>query len=286
MLQFCNVSVRLTPDTLSHVNNESDDPRTLEIEGTRWHMAKRMRHADSLTYCPHLFFALNISTALLFPPLLHLLLLLLSAIQTLIFNLLIRQWPQLSRVHLSITRPSWIPQRRRRGTRWGKSGVDELNRRCSEEGGECWTSGCSPQLSAGLLSDLEEIRKLGDPQPLWSNSHCKKKKTPPPSFMNYWDIGLQPLKYTGGWSVSPFGFPILSTTSLSLSFCHSLLSLSLFLPYSDLASCATQDRKRGIQTKGGEKKKTKQKMSSPGQTVCYSDHPRLSFLHFKTSVYH
>ncbi|GLD73668.1 transcription factor COE1-A [Lates japonicus] len=49
---------------------------------------------------------------------------------------------------------------------WGKSRVDELNRRRSEEGGECWTSGCSPQLSARLLSDLEEIRKLGDPQPV------------------------------------------------------------------------------------------------------------------------
>lgn len=48
MLQFCNVSVRLTPDTLSHVNNESDDPRVQEIEGTRWHMAQRMRHADFL----------------------------------------------------------------------------------------------------------------------------------------------------------------------------------------------------------------------------------------------
>lgn len=48
MLQFCNVSVRLTPDTLSHVNNESDDPRIQEIEGTRWHMAQRMKHADFL----------------------------------------------------------------------------------------------------------------------------------------------------------------------------------------------------------------------------------------------
>lgn len=57
-----------------------------------------------------------------------------------------------------------------------KKEVDELNRRCSEEGGLCETTGCSPQLSARLLSDLEEIRKLGDPQPLGSNSHCKKKK--------------------------------------------------------------------------------------------------------------
>lgn len=68
----------------------------------------------------------------------------------------------------------------------GKSRVDELNRRCSEEGGVCWTSGCSPQLSARLLSDLEEIRKLEDPQPVGSNSHCRKKKrTPSLGFMNY-----------------------------------------------------------------------------------------------------
>lgn len=66
-----------------------------------------------------------------------------------------------------------------------KKEVDELNRRCSEEGGLCETTGCSPQLSARLLSDLEEIRKLGDPQPLGSNSHCKKKKNPSLCFMNY-----------------------------------------------------------------------------------------------------
>lgn len=68
MPQFCNVSVRLTPDTLSHVNNESDDPRMQEIEGTRWHMAKRMRHADSLTYCLHLLFTLNIMLFFSSPP--------------------------------------------------------------------------------------------------------------------------------------------------------------------------------------------------------------------------
>lgn len=35
ILQFCNASVRLTPDTLNGVNNESDDPRVREIEETR-----------------------------------------------------------------------------------------------------------------------------------------------------------------------------------------------------------------------------------------------------------
>lgn len=35
MLLFCNVSLRLTSDTLSHVNNESDAPHTQGIEETR-----------------------------------------------------------------------------------------------------------------------------------------------------------------------------------------------------------------------------------------------------------
>lgn len=39
--------MRLTPDTLNGVNNESDDPRMQEIEETRWHMAERVNHADN-----------------------------------------------------------------------------------------------------------------------------------------------------------------------------------------------------------------------------------------------
>lgn len=42
--------MQLTPDTLSHVNNESDDPRVQGIEETRRHMVKWMKHADSLSH--------------------------------------------------------------------------------------------------------------------------------------------------------------------------------------------------------------------------------------------
>lgn len=282
MLQFCNVSVRLTPDTLSHVNNESDDPRVQEIEGTRWHMAERMRHADFLLHC--LFFALSISAQFF----LHLVL---SPVQTLIFNPLI--WSPLTLLtpafpftHLSIIRLSWIPQRRR-GQLGEKSRVDELNRRCSEEGGVCWTSGCGPQLSARLLPDLEEIRKLGDPQPVGSNSHWGKKKNPSISLLHellrYWPTASKIYR-----RVVCLSFRISHTLHLvRLSIFLSLSPLAFssllclpFFPHSDLPSCASEIVNQ-ITNKAGEREKERQR-----KTVCYSHHKRLFLPLLKKSVYH
>lgn len=204
-------------------------------------------------------------------------------LQSLIFNLLI--WPPLTLVALSfflplIHHPSIMNTSEKEVESWGKSRVDELNRRCSEEGGVSWTSGCSPQLSARLLFDLKEIRKLEDPQPVGSNSHYKKK---PPAFcfMNYWDIGLQLLKYTGGWSVSHFGFHILSTLWIFLSF-SPLTFYFLHAPPFPFRFSLLRQR----ECKSEHKQRQKIKREQQRKTVCYSDHKRLFLLYSKKFVYH
>ena len=143
-----------------------------ENKGTRWHVAQRVIHAgNTVVWSP-----LTQVTEAFLLPLIH---------------------------HPSIMNTSAKDE-----DCCGKKWINELNRRCTGEAGTCWTSGCSPQLSGRLHPDLEEIRKLRDP-PSVGSEKGKKKKPPSLCVMNYWVIGPQLLKYTGGWSVSPCRFHIL-----------------------------------------------------------------------------
>lgn len=182
MLLFCNVSLRLTSD-FSHVNNETDDPHVQGIEETRWHMAAHRvdtQHLEILT----LFLFLSPPH----PPHHRLL------TKNLLFNLPI--WSLLTGVtlpfqypvihHVSITNTLGQGKNSALGNGWIKQQV--LRGRWST-----LASGCSSQ----LLSDLEYIKKLGDPQ-LLGFCTVKKEKNPSLCFMNNENIGLQPLKYTEG----------------------------------------------------------------------------------------
>lgn len=129
-----------------------------------------------------------------------------------------------------------------------RRGVDELNRRCNEEGGVCWTSGCGPQLSARLLSDLQAIRKLGDPQPVGSNSHRGGKKTSIPplhELLRYWPTASKIYRRMVCLSfrithtlyfIRPSVY--FSCSPLASYYPPSLLPFALPFLYSDLASFA------------------------------------------------
>lgn len=113
-----------------------------------------------------------------------------------------------------------------------------------ERWGICWTSGCSPWLSANLLFDLEQIRKLGDPQPVGSTSHCKKKKNSISQLhelFRYWPTASK--IYRRVVCLSHTLFPILLSIFLSFSPLTFYLPLLFFLSppsHSDLSFCASE----------------------------------------------
>lgn len=173
MLLFCNVSLRLTSDTLSRVNNESDGPHVQGIEEARWHMAERMKRAEPTlaTSRPpspsHLF----LSSTTFSQPKVYCL--------TYWFGHFWLGWPCLSSIQLSIICPSLIPQCSGKNLSSGNGWIKQEVLR-----GRWGTlaSGCSSQLLCNL--EYIYIKKLGDPQPLGSCTVKKKKKNPSLCFMN------------------------------------------------------------------------------------------------------
>lgn len=188
MLLFCNVSLRLTSDTLSHVNNESDDLHVQGIEETCWHMVERMKRAESTLTTPRhsvsFLSTTSSSTTFSYPQTDYL---------TSWFGHFWLGQPcfQFPVIHdVSITNTSVQGKNDTLGNGWIKQEV--LRGRWS-----MLASGCSSQ----LFSDLEytkKKKKIWETLSLWGPALLKKKRKIHLSFMNNSNTGLQLLKYTEG----------------------------------------------------------------------------------------
>lgn len=210
-------------------------------------------------------------------------------LQNLIFNPLV--WSPLTQ--LTQTSPASSPypssihckclSKRRGLPRW----KDELNRRWSEGSGMCWTSGCSPQLSESLLPDLEDRRRLGDPQSTGSNSRWEEKKKKKKKSLHLFASWIIELLAYSFWNIQEGGralFQISHTVYLVLLSIFLRLFFFFFLSVSVFHLCIPPFRfGLLLQSKTinqNPRRETQRKMA------CYWDHKRLFLLYLEKSIHH